>query len=97
MKQAYKAIDVLDENNKLVTDAEIIIKANVQGEAELAGLGTGNPVTEEVYTDNTTVTFNGHATAVIRSGYKEGIIRLTVEANGLNAVESEMKSEKKEE
>lgn len=93
----YVSIDVLDENNKLVTDAEIIIKANVQGEAELAGLGTGNPVTEEVYTDNTTVTFNGHATAVIRSGYKEGIIRLTVEANGLNAVESEMKSVKKEE
>lgn len=82
----YVNIDVLDEDNNTVTDAEIELQAELEipeggtETAVLAAFGTGNPVTEENYTDNRTVTFRGHATAIIRSGYKAGNAVLKVSA-----------------
>jgi len=79
----YVNIDVLDEDNNLVTDAGIELEAELQcdgGVAVLSGLGTGNPITEENYTDNKTKTYFGHATAVIRSGYKTGKAKLIIKS-----------------
>lgn len=80
----YVSVDVLDENDKPVTDAEVILSAAVDGEGVLAGFGTGRPVTEEIYSDYNTITFGGHATAVLRSGYEKGVVHLKVSASGLN-------------
>ena len=61
------------------------LTASLEGGAALAGFGTGNPITEENYTDNQTVSFRGHATAIIRSGYEEGKTTLTISAEGMAA------------
>ncbi len=51
--------------------------------ATLAGFGTANPITEEDYTDNETVSYRGHALAILRAGYEAGKVMLTVRAQGL--------------
>lgn len=79
----FIGIDILDEENQLVTDASVKLTATVEGAGSLAGFGTGNPKTEENYTDGETVTYHGHATAVLRSAYETGTIRLCVKAEGM--------------
>lgn len=51
--------------------------------AALAGFGTGNPVTDEDYTDKETITCRGRALAILRAGYEAGETVLTVRAEGL--------------
>ncbi len=75
---AYVAIEILDEDGLLVSDAGCSLEASFSGTGVLAGFGSSNPVTDEIYSENTTCTFNGKAMAVIRSGYDTGTAVLTV-------------------
>ena len=77
---AYLNIEVRDGNGRPVPDAALRLTASAEGAGYLAGFGTGDPVTEEDYTDGETVTFCGRATAVIRSVYDPGRIVFTVAA-----------------
>ena len=79
----YVWIEAVDSEGHVVPDATIPVIVKVEGCGTLAGLGTGNPVTDEDYTDNKTVTYHGRALAIIRSGYEEGEVNMTVEADGL--------------
>lgn len=76
---AYVRIEIADEDGRPVPDAVLKIKASVEGAGYLAGFGTGNPVTDENYTESETVTYYGSALAIIRSGYEEGNYVLKVE------------------
>lgn len=75
-------IDIVDSEGRTVPDAAIKLTAKVEGPASLAGFGSGNPITDENYTDETSVTYRGQACAVLRSGYKDGESKLTVYAEG---------------
>ena len=79
-------IDILDEDNLVVNDAEIKLEAKVNGAAVLTGFGTGRTITDENYTDTSTVSYKGHASAVLRSGYESGEVVLTITAEGLEEV-----------
>ena len=81
----YINIDVLDEDNLPVTDGTIKLTATVTGCGQLAGFGTGNPKTDENYTDNITTSYQGHATAIIRTGYISGEIVFSVCAESLDS------------
>ncbi len=87
----YVNIDVADADGFVVNDAAIGLKAEVSGDGYLAGFGTGNPVTEEDYTDDKTVTFRGHALAIIRRTHAAGAIALTVSSDGLAPVTVDIK------
>ena len=80
---AYVEIRAEDERGNIVPDAEITLTAQVTGPAELAGFGTANPITDEDYTDNETVTYRGRALAIIRPGTEAGEVRLTVSGKGI--------------
>ena len=77
---SYIGIEIVDEDGAVVPDAEVSITASISGKAKLSGLGTGNPKTEENYTDNITTTYKGMAMAVVRSGYEKGEATLTIES-----------------
>ncbi len=79
----FAAVEVVDSEGRIVPDAAVCIKAATEGEGKLAAFGSGNPITQENYTDGETTCFDGRALAVIRSGYEAGGITLTVEAEGL--------------
>ena len=83
----YVAIEIVDRDGRVVPDAEVDLIAKVEGAFTLAGFGSGNPVTEEDYTDSSAVTYRGRAMAILRSGYEEGGCTLTVEADGIGAVD----------
>lgn len=82
----YVGIAVVDEDGRVVPDAEPELTAEYSGAGYLAGFGTGNPITEENYTDNSTTAYRGQAMAVIRSGYEPGTgtVRVT-DKKGLSA------------
>ena len=86
----YVNIEIQDPNGILVPDAEVALTASVEGTGVLAGFGSGNPKTDENYTDNNTVSFRGRATAIIRSGYEAGKVRFTVSGEMLDTVETEL-------
>ena len=90
----YVAIEIIDREGRVVPDAEAALRAAVSGACTLAGFGSGNPVTEEDYTDSLAVTYRGRAMAVLRSGYDAGSCRLTVEADGLGIAEEEFMIER---
>lgn len=83
----YVNIEVVDKDNNLVTDADISLKAEANGNAELVGFGSANPITEEDYTDDNCMTYKGRAMAIVRSGYEKGEVRLSVSADKLNLEE----------
>ena len=83
----YVAIEIVDREGRVVPDAQVNLKANLDGVCTLAGFGSGNPVTEEDFTDFSAVTYRGRAMAVLRSGYDEGSCRLTVDADGIGTAE----------
>ena len=89
---AFVGVDVCDASGRVIPDAAIALTASLDGPAVLSGFGTGNPVTEEIYTDPRTVTYRGHATAVIRTGYTQGscTLRVTSEACGTAEIKLEI-------
>lgn len=81
----YVDIEICDSDGLMVPTADIKLKAEIDGKAVLAGFGSGNPITEDNYTDNETVSYRGHAMAVLRSGYEAGEVTLSVEGDGLRS------------
>jgi beta-galactosidase len=81
---SFITISLVDEKGilKPLADRKIFVK--VDGAGVLQGLGSGNPCTEETFTDAEHTTFDGKALAVIRPNEK-GIIKVTIEAEGCTA------------
>ena len=89
----YVGIEIVDQNGVVCPDAAVPLTAEVSGMAALAGFGSGNPVTDEDYTDHCTVTFRGKAMAILRAGYEKGQIGLKVSGEGLAAEETVLAAE----
>jgi len=83
-------VEIRDKEGRLVPDASVPIKAEVYGCAVLAGFGSANPVTDEDYTDDFTVSYRGRAMAIIRSGYESGSVNVKVSAEGMESVQVEL-------
>ena len=81
----YVQAELMDENGNTAPDADTLLTAQVSGEAELLGFGSGNPITDENYTKGQFTTWQGRALAVLRAGHEPGEVRLTVSAKGLAA------------
>lgn len=80
---AYVRVEITDADGSLVPYAALPLSVRVSGPARLAGFGSGNPVTDEDYTDGETVSFRGSALAVLRSGEEAGEVTLRVSGASL--------------
>ncbi len=80
---AFVMIEIVDANGRIVPDAEIKLEAEIDGVTNLSAFGSGNPITSEDYTEGKTLSYKGHACAILRSTYMDGKSRLTVRAEGL--------------
>ena len=80
---AYIGIEILDNEGNVVPGAEIELVAEATGNAVLAGFGSGNPKTDDNYTDGETVSFKGRAMAIVRSGYEKGTVTVKICAKGV--------------
>ncbi len=52
--------------------------------ATLSGFGSGNPITDEDYTDCVTKTYRGRALAILRAGYEAGEVTFRVAGGGFS-------------
>jgi beta-galactosidase len=86
----YVGIELLDKDGRLVPDASVPLMVEVEGCAALAGFGSANPVTDEDYTEASTVSYRGRALAIIRSGYESGSVNVKVCAEGMEPVSREL-------
>ena len=83
----YVGIEIVDQEGRVVPDAEVKLEASVAGACMLAGFGSGNPITDEDYTDALATTYRGRALAILRTGYEAGSSKLIVRADGFETAE----------
>jgi hypothetical protein len=82
---AYIAISLRDADGTLATHRDCPVAVTVDGSGILAGLGTGQPRTEETFDAATRTTYDGRALAIVRpTGV--GAITVKVSAEGLEPV-----------
>ncbi len=75
----YVKVEIVDENQNVVPDANVRLEATVSGDGCLLGFGSANPKTEDCYVSQMTTTYCGTALAVIRMS-KSAQVRLEVKA-----------------
>ena len=83
----YVNVEILDKEGNVVPDADVLLKAECAGAADLLGFGTGNPITAENFTKGQFTSYQGRALAVLRAGREAGEVLLTVSAEGLGSTE----------
>ncbi|MFJ1963083.1 glycoside hydrolase family 2 TIM barrel-domain containing protein [Streptomyces massasporeus] len=80
----FVTAEVVDRRGVVVPDAEHLLSFEVAG-GSLAGLDNGRQESAERYQASTRTAFHGKALAIVRSGTKEGAVRVTARAEGLRA------------
>ncbi len=83
-------IELRDKEGVVVPDASVPLRVTVEGSGVLAGFGSANPITDDDYTDEFTVSYRGRAMAIIRSGYESGSMCVEVSAEGMATVKVEL-------
>jgi beta-galactosidase len=76
-------VEILDKDGNVVPTAGNQIDFTVEGNATLAGVDNGNPVSHESFKGTTIKAFNGKCLAVIQAGELQGKIQLTASGIGL--------------
>lgn len=85
---SYVTVEVVDSEGRLHPGAAHLIRFTVEGEGELAAVGSGNPTSEESYRGSQRQAFRGRCLAVLKSNGRPGQIRLRAEAEGLEGAEA---------
>lgn len=82
---AYVAVDVLDAKGRLLPDEVRTVSLAIEGPAELAGFGSGNPHAVGSFQAPEAKTFRGRALAILRGRGKSGDVRITARSEGLKS------------
>jgi beta-galactosidase len=89
---AFVTIEVQDHQRVPVRYGEPLISLEISGAGELIGIGSGNPLSEEMYDGNQHKAYQGRLLAIVRSGRQAGAITLTAWAEGLPAATLELRA-----
>ena len=79
----YVGLALKDETGCFTPARDADLTAQVEGDAELAGFGSGDPKPLTGYTDGISRTFQGRAQAILRTEAASGCAVLAVAAEGL--------------
>jgi beta-galactosidase len=80
----YILVEALDEKGTLCPLAENLIRFKVEGPAEIAGVGNGNPLSLEPFQANSRKLFYGKAMLILRTrDGQSGRVLVTAESDGL--------------
>ncbi|NLZ04268.1 MAG: DUF4982 domain-containing protein [Phycisphaerae bacterium] len=81
---AYILVEVLDGKGTLCPLAGNLVRFEIDGPAEIAGIGNGNPLSLESFQDDSHELFHGKAMLILRTlEGQNGRIRVTARAEGL--------------
>ena len=76
-------IEIVDKDGRVCPNADNLVKFRIEGEGVIAGVGNGNPVSDDNFKGNERKAFHGLCLAVIQSERKGGTIHLSAESEGL--------------
>lgn len=82
---SYVTVELEDTQGNIVGNADNEIHFSVCGVGSLLAVGSGNPVSEEMYVGNVRKAYQGRAMVVIRADGKAGDIVLTAVSDGIPA------------
>jgi beta-galactosidase len=81
---SYVLVEVLDQQGTLCPLADNRINFNIEGPAEIAGVGNGNPMSQEPFQADYRNLFYGKAMLILRSVEgQSGTVRVTASGQGL--------------
>lgn len=80
---SYVTVKVTDQHGNLIPDADQLLSFKLNGDASIAGLDNGSPVSHESFKGSRHKAFNGLALAIIKTGNTKSAIQLTVSGEGL--------------
>ena len=89
---SYLTADVVDANGVIVPNADNLVKFKVEGPGTVVGVDNGNPVSHESFKAPFRKAFHGKCLAVIQSGDRAGIVKVTATSDGLPATSVEIKT-----
>ncbi len=86
-------VEALDNKGVLCLLAENLIRFKIEGPAEIAAVGNGNPLSLEPFQADSRKLFYGKAMLILRTKeYRGGIVQVRAESDGLTAVSVTIKS-----
>lgn len=80
---SYVAVEILDEQGNLVPNDDRLIHFNISGNAEIAGVGNGNPKDISSFQQPQKTTFLGKGLVIVRPKGNSGKILVTAKSDGL--------------
>ncbi len=80
---SFITVRVLDADGNLVPKADNLINFKVDGEAFIAGVDNGNPISHESFKASNRKAFNGLALAILQAKEKAGKVVFTASSDGL--------------
>ena len=82
---AYVTIEIKDQHGVMVKHGEPLISVEVGGAGELIAIGSGNPLSDEIYQVDQHKAFQGRLLASLRSTERAGSITVTAWMEGVPA------------
>jgi beta-galactosidase len=83
-------VEILDAGGVLVPTADDLVQFAIDGQGRLIGVDNGNPIDHESYQAPQRRAYNGLALAIVQALRKEGTIRVTAQAAGLQPASIEV-------
>lgn len=80
---SFITVKVMDKDGNLIPDADHLIDFKVEGDAVLAAVDNGSPISHESFKASHRKAFNGLALAIIKSGMKTSTVKVTASSKGL--------------
>jgi len=91
----YVLVQAMDEKGTLCPLAGNLIRFHIEGPAEIAGVGNGNPLSLEPFQANSRKLFYGKAMLIVRTREgQSGQIRVSAESVGLRGTDIVIQSSK---
>lgn len=84
---SYIAVEVVDENGKVIPNAAVPVLFQLTGVGELAGVGNANPTDLSSFQKPAKTTFRGRCLAILRPKLQTGTMTLKATAPGLESGE----------
>ncbi len=82
---SFVTVRILDAAGNLVPKAGNLVQFKLSGDAVIAGVDNGNPISHEPFKASYRKAFNGLALAVLQAKEKKGKLTLTAESDGLQS------------
>lgn len=82
---SFVTVRVLDKDGNLIPDADHLINFKLEGDAKIAAVDNGSPISHESFQANHRKAFNGLALVIIKAGEKASKLTLTASSAGLQS------------